>query len=266
MMTLDFIAGVIHRESPHFVAITGDLVSGQFHSDRELYWETLYFHLANVFEHNQQPWAWLPGPHDFEAPNADYHLFEQVAKKRQYDMTQYNHWKWQETGLHHPFTFDLKVHNTYDNSAIMRIFFFGTGRYDCMGMGGNDCIRRDAVEWFRSGSESLSEDDKFRGNGIAFMHYALHEHMHMANSQPVHGQKRDYSGCQAINTGLFGEMVEQGTVRAVFAGGDHSTDLWGEYDDIMLGYGRKTGFGSYGPKFAMRGARVIDAKIDMESG
>lgn len=34
----------------------------------------------------------------------------------------------------------------------------------------------------------------------------------------------------------------------------------------MLGYGRKTGFGSYGPKFAMRGARVIEAKIDMESG
>jgi len=74
-MTLDFIAGVIHRETPDFVAITGDLVSGQFHSNRELFWETLYFHLANVFEHNQQPWAWVPGAHDFEAPNASYLLF-----------------------------------------------------------------------------------------------------------------------------------------------------------------------------------------------
>jgi hypothetical protein len=81
------------------------------------------------------------------------------------------------------------------------------------------------------------------------MHAALHEHMNMVDTMPVHGTKRDYSGCQAINTGLFSEIQQQGTIKAVFAGGDHSTDVWGMYDGIMLGYGRKSGFGSYGPKF-----------------
>lgn len=81
------------------------------------------------------------------------------------------------------------------------------------------------------------------------MHTALQEHMNVVDTQPVHGQKRDYSGCQAINTGLFAEIQQQGTIKAVFAGGDHSTDFWAEYDGVTLGYGRKSGFGSYGPKF-----------------
>jgi len=29
-----------------------------------------------------------------------------------------------------------------------------------------------------------------------------------------------------------------------------------------LGYGRKSGFGSYGPKFQLRGVRVIDVTLD----
>jgi hypothetical protein len=72
---------------------------------------------------------------------------------------------------------------------------FGTGRFDCMGMGGYDCIRRDAVEWFREESVSIPEDNKYRANGIAFMHTALQEHMNLVDTQPVHGQKRDYSAC-----------------------------------------------------------------------
>ena len=50
----------------------------------------------------------------------------------------------------------------------------------------------------------------------------------------------------------------------MFAGGDHSTDFWGEYNGVILGYGRKSGFGSYGPKFMLRGARVINVEIDEE--
>lgn len=49
-----------------------------------------------------------------------------------------------------------------------------------------------------------------------------------------------------------------GTVQWVTAGGDHSTDFWGTYNDIKLSYGRKTGFGSYGPKFMQRGARIFE--------
>lgn len=34
----------------------------------------------------------------------------------------------------------------------------------------------------------------------------------------------------------------------------------------MLGLGRKSGFGSYGPKFQLHGARVINISIDNDTG
>jgi len=52
----------------------------------------------------------------------------------------------------------------------------------------------------------------------------------------------------------------------VSAGGDHSSDFWGNYAGINLAYGRKTGFASYGPKFVQRGARVFNILVDPNTG
>ena len=38
-------------------------------------------------------------------------------------------------------------------------------------------------------------------------------------------------------------------MKAIFCGHDHNSDYSGFYKDIELIYGRKTGFGSYGPKY-----------------
>ena len=98
------------------------------------------------------------------------------------------------------------------------------------------------------------------------MHHALQEHMHLANSYPVHGQKRDYSTCQALNTGLYAEMTQSRTVQWISAGGDHSTDFWGAYGDINLAYGRKSGYNSHGPKFQQKGARVFEVAVNQATG
>ena len=108
--------------------------------------------------------------------------------------------------MYHPFTYDLEIPNASGDDVALRVWMFGTGRYDCMGMGGYDCVRRDAIEWFRQVSEAIPLDNMYRTNGIAFMHTALQEHMMLVDTLPVHGQRRDYSGCQAVNTGLFAEI------------------------------------------------------------
>lgn len=79
--------------------------------------------------------------------------------------------------------------------TALRLWFFGTGRNDCLGQGGNDCIRRDQIQWYISQSEKISSDDLYKRQGIAFMHHALQEHMNLGNSYPVHGVKRDVSAC-----------------------------------------------------------------------
>ena len=38
------------------------------------------------------------------------------------------------------------------------------------------------------------------------------------------------------------------------------------YGGVVLSFGRKSGYGSYGPKFTKRGARIFDLQFDLESG
>ena len=52
----------------------------------------------------------------------------------------------------------------------------------------------------------------------------------------------------------------------VTAGGNHSSDFYGDYAGITLSYGRKTGVASNGPKFSQPGVRIFDLEFDPETG
>jgi hypothetical protein len=47
-------------------------------------------------------------------------------------------------------------------------------------------------------------------------------------------------------------------VEWVSCGHDHNNDYWGRYQGINLAYGRKSGFGGYGPDGFPPGARVFE--------
>jgi hypothetical protein len=72
----------------------------------------------------------------------------------------------------------------------------------------------------------------------------------LVNNFKVHGTKRDFSSCQAINTGFLSSAKRHGTVKWISTGADHNSDFYGNYDGISLAFGRKTGYGSHGPKFS----------------
>lgn len=178
-----------------------------------------------------------------------------------------NSYKYFGEPLFHRFTYVMHIEDSRNaDTTVGRVFMFGTGRSGCLGRPGKDCVRRDQIEWYKAVSRRVEADDPYRNNGLAFMHHPLQEHMFLVNNYPVHGQKRDWSGCQAINTGLYSEFKQQGTVKWVSAGSDHSSDFWGNYGGINLAYGRKSGSNSYGPKFALRGARIFDMSISTLSG
>ena len=61
-----------------------------------------------------------------------------------------------------------------------------------------------------------------------------------------------------MNTGLFAALKEQPSVEWVTCGHDHDNDYWGRYQGVNLAFGRKTGFGSYGPDGFKRGARIFE--------
>lgn len=82
----------------------------------------------------------------------------------------------------------------------------------------------------------------------------------------VYGWRNEHVSCQAVDTGLYAAFKIIGNVEAVFCGHDHDNDFWGDYNGVKLFYGRKTGYGGYGPlPWMQRGARVLEFTVDPES-
>ena len=52
--------------------------------------------------------------------------------------------------------------------------------------------------------------------------------------------------------------MDQKCVEWVVCGHDHNNDYFGKFNGINLAYGRKSGYGAYGPDNMQRGARVFE--------
>ena len=112
----------------------------------------------------------------------------EVEGKHRFSASMPNFYEYYGHQVLHQYTYDLPIENASNPDMVdARIWFFGTGRADCLGSGGMNCVRRDQIEWFKHRCSELDKDDTRRGNGIAFMHHALQEHMHLVNHYPVHG-------------------------------------------------------------------------------
>ena len=85
----------------------------------------------------------------------------------------------------------------------------------------------------------------------------------MWNLNTIYGWRNEEVCCQSVDTGLYASFKILGNIEAVFCGHDHNNDFWGDYNGIKLFYGRKTGYGGYGPSWNMqRGARVLEFTVD----
>jgi pre-mRNA-splicing factor SYF1 len=65
-----------------------------------------------------------------------------------------------------------------------------------------------------------------------------------------------------MNTGLLSVIRENNVTAWVISGHDHQNDYYGNYDGTVLAFGRKTGYGGYGPANFLRGARVYEMSIE----
>lgn len=149
MFTNQLFANIISAEHPDFVVITGDIISGAFIRNGDSF-DAHYDDIANVMNQQKIPFAWVPGPSDYEYANDNVFLSNMGRSK--WDVGQYNKFKWMNKKLTMPFTYDVKIPCQGNTDICARLFLFATGRFNCMGMGGYDCIRRDAIEWYRETS------------------------------------------------------------------------------------------------------------------
>ncbi|KAL4452418.1 hypothetical protein ABPG75_008080 [Micractinium tetrahymenae] len=141
-------------------------------------------------------------------------------------------------------------------AVAARIWMVDSGNRGCGQLAwGWGCVPVDTVEWVRQQAALLP-----RVPSLAFVHIPLPQHMLAWERGPVNGTKGEMVGCPGMDTGFF-ELAREVGITAVYSGHDHNNDFAGTVHGVRLAYGRKSGFGSYGPAGRLQhGARVIELR------
>lgn len=115
------------------------------------------------------------------------------------------------------------------------------------------------MAWYRNQSLTLTYAHNRALPSLAFFHIPLYEHLDLWNVRGVQGDLAEGDGvcCSSVNTGLYAAMKELGDIKGVYCGHDHSNDYIGDYHGITLGFGRKTGYGCYGPPWGTHLSKMI---------
>eukprot|EP00823_Brevimastigomonas_motovehiculus_P002434 TRINITY_DN148_c1_g1_i1.p1 TRINITY_DN148_c1_g1~~TRINITY_DN148_c1_g1_i1.p1 ORF type:complete len:365 (-),score=102.22 TRINITY_DN148_c1_g1_i1:219-1313(-) len=255
--TTQLIVSLLKWEQPDFVMMTGDMVSGWYGGGKPFWMETYWPKIVAPMIEAKIPWAFAAGNHD---PEANLKRAQVAALDAAYDLSLTA----PSTGLHGATNYLLSVWPA--SSTVVpstHIWVFDSGDYTCMGVKGYDCIRPDQIEWYRTLSAEMKVKYLKTVPALSFFHIPLPEYMYMWNhinvSWPSSPSGYENPACGSLNSGLYAAFKEAGDVKFVSVGHDHDDDFVGDYHGIQLAYGRKVGWGCYGP-VNLHGARVIQLK------
>lgn len=241
--TVALMRELIAAESPDFIMTTGDTVYGEHNLD------FLEKALAPVIE-SGVPWGFVFGNHDVEFASNREELFARVTALPGC------------MSYHDPASGD-----GVGNCVLELCARNGTPEWLLVGMdsggysplaqvSGYGWITRRQIDWYTGMIEGYARRlDRF--SAMVFMHMALPEHAEVWDYEICYGTKRDGIGCPPLNSGFFAAMLEAGHTKGVFVGHDHVNDYWGWLYGIALGYGRATGFNTYGAQDYPRGCRIF---------
>lgn len=248
---------ILAAEKPDLVIITGDLISGyewQRTGGKDWFkrlWKKL---VAPMIKHKTR-WAIALGNHDVEGDLNG----EEIVKldmSEELSMTQLG-----PSNIAGASNYYLPIYS-YNSTEIGQVLWvFDSGNTGCLDVKGWGCVEYNQIEWYRNTSRAIAQQQRTVVPALAFFHIPLYEHLDLWNVHGVYGDLGEGEGvcCSSVNTGLYSAMKQVGDVKGVYCGHDHSNDYIGDYHGISLGFGRKTGYGCYGPPFGWKhGARVLE--------
>jgi predicted MPP superfamily phosphohydrolase len=238
--TFELIRNLAMHDDYDLIVISGDLTMSP-QAPR------LFTRLINVMESLKTPWTFIFGNHE-----TDFHDYQDFLSKIK--DTEYLYFK---VG---PFIEDggvgnFKINFTKDDQLFYHAYFLDSKaeRYDDDTIVGDyDYINSHQVSWYE---ELVTEDIH---ESIVFMHMPLLQFDVTEGYVGIYNEKQVYA--QGKDEGFFDMMVTHDKSKAVFVGHDHLNDFYVMVGDIMLAYGRVTGYNAYGnlPK----GGRHIEITVD----
>lgn len=238
---------ILSIERPDLVALTGDVMSAGTGKNIPGWFKERWTYAMLPMTKLNIPWAFTFGNHDAEGELSAKEIvkFDSTFEN---SLTQMG-----PDDIDGTTNYVLSIQSSNSPNTNVNLFFMDSGVKNCYGVPGWGCVTNSQVEWFRKISKKITIP------ALLFMHIPLVEVMDLWNERKCFGNKSEPVCCQALNTGLFSTILESKNVKAAFFGHDHYNDYYGDYYGVILGYGRKSGYGSYTPKKGKKiGARVIE--------
>ncbi len=241
--TIDLMEKLIREEAPDFIFITGDTVYGP-NNDKYITKA-----LQPVLD-SRIPWSLTFGNHDTEE-GVDYAPLFNIISSLPNCMTYNADTSISGTGNHY-----CEVKNLQGETKWI-LFGIDSGNYNHLpDIEGYDYVKKDQIDWFCNVIRDFEQEGK-PFSALVYMHIPLPEHKEVWDTQICFGKKNEEVCCPCINSGFFANMLEAGHTKGVFVGHDHVNDYFGSLHGITLGYGRATGYNTYGKDGYKRGARII---------
>uniref|UniRef100_A0A0A9EZJ1 Calcineurin-like phosphoesterase domain-containing protein n=1 Tax=Arundo donax TaxID=35708 RepID=A0A0A9EZJ1_ARUDO len=156
-------------------------------------------------------------------------------------------------GIHGPFGSELV------NTSLLNLYFLDSG--DCEVVNGVKTygwIKESQLDWLRA--TSLEFQKKLHAPALAFFHIPIPEVRGLWYTG-FKGQYQEGVACSSVNSGVLGNLVLMGDVKAVFLGHDHLNDFCGNLNGIWFCYGGGFGYHAYGRPHWPRRARIIYSKL-----
>jgi len=239
---------IIEEENPDFVMLSGDMISAY---EWDFLNEETYKKTWNLFTEPMRkrniPWSITFGNHDAEGSMTAYEMLE---LDRSYRLSLSEHGPPSIAGNSNYFLKIQPSNNTLNGSYI---YVFDSDTPSCGSNGGWGCIQNSQIDWYKEMSDANN-----RLPSIAFVHIPPVEVIDLWNNYPVYGDFGD-TECSCFHTHKYrfvDALLDQGDVKGLYFGHDHKNDFVGDYKGMSMGYGRKSGSGSYNPKY-QQGARVF---------
>lgn len=246
--TYNLIRKMIQIEHPDLVILTGDVIV----SNHALQgWKRI----ANLFTEEKVPFAVTFGNHDEETDMNNAQILDYLQT------VPYNLTYDAENGkLSGSGNCTLPVLASDGKTEKWVLYLFDSHNITSnRSLGYYDWIKHDQIAWYRKTSDQFRERNKRTLPSMAFFHIPLPEHETARWVCRELGEKQEGVCAPGLNTGLFSSFIEKRDVIGVFVGHDHNNDYMVDLDgNIVLAYGRKTGYPSAYNETLSRGVRIIN--------
>lgn len=123
-----------------------------------------------------------------------------------------------------------------------------------------DTFRFDQLMWYWNTSKALERHAGGKIPGLMVCHMPIPEYIlcYKNTAQTRYsGTRREHSGCNMINSGIFSTLVQRGDVKTFICGHDHINDCEGTYCGIKLAYDAGLNYDGYCDE-DLRGGRIVE--------